>query len=245
MMTAVNNARRIVSGTYFPIKLNQASVKKAFTEHVLPICCPHWKIEHVDCTHLADGVTNMLVAVSRGPTITPEYLMRVNGHYTELYLDREYEVAVIHALGKAGIGPALHCQFDNGLCYGFIPGRMLELEELCDPVMSYKIAARLAYFHSTSPPPICGKVTGQARIFQTLTDWMAWIESTTKVTERCEDNCCVCMYVRMYVCMYVCMYVFACNCVFAYIYCTINLELMMVRISSYSVICKLKTKLRT
>ena len=134
---------------------------------------------------LKDGYTNLLVAVSRDHNTNPEFLLRINGNNTELYIDREYEVAVMQSLHKSGIGPPLYCQFNNGLCYGFLPGRMLDLAEISNPIVGRKIAAIVASLHSLPPPPACGRVTGQARILQSLTDWMSWLSSPkVKITER-------------------------------------------------------------
>ena len=33
-------------------------------------------------------------------------------------------------LHKAGMGPPIYAQLSNGLCYGYLPGRQMDLEEV-------------------------------------------------------------------------------------------------------------------
>ena len=41
--------------------------------------------------------------------------------------DELYSMQLLH---KAGLGPPIYAQLSNGLCYGFLPGRQMDLEEV-------------------------------------------------------------------------------------------------------------------
>ena len=57
-------------------------------------------------------------------------LLRINGRGTEELIDRHGEVETMVALSRAGLCCPLYCQFENGICYGYAPGRPLLLEDV-------------------------------------------------------------------------------------------------------------------
>ena len=168
----------------FPLRFSRENFKQVFINHCLPLCRPGWPADRIEFKVCEDGTTNLLVDVSRDSQSSPELLLRVNGENTEMFIDREYEVAVMRCLHTAGMGPKIHCSFENGLCYGYIPGRTLHLEELYDPIIGRKVAATLAFMHSVPPPPVCGQVTRSPRLYQFLEDWMKLISSRVIPTKR-------------------------------------------------------------
>ena len=171
-----------------PLRLNRGCFKQTFINHLLPICRPCWSAEQIKFNVCKYGTTNLLVDVSRDSCSSPELILRVNGENTEKFIDREYEVAVMHCLYKAGIGPQLHYKLENGLCYSYLPGRHLQIEELYDPVISRKVAARLALMHNLQPPHTCGRLNGIPRLYQFLEEWMDLISSQTKPSERWKQS---------------------------------------------------------
>ena len=80
-------------------------------------------------------------------------LLRINGHGMDSFIDRDREAMMMCLLGESGRSSALHCQFRNGLCYGFAPGRRMEVEEMSDEGMMGRVARTMARLHNTDVPP--------------------------------------------------------------------------------------------
>lgn len=53
-------------------------------------------------------------------------LVRLYGRMTELYVNREREVEMFQLLHSHGCGPQIYCTFQNGICYEFVPGTVLD-----------------------------------------------------------------------------------------------------------------------
>ena len=64
--------------------------------------------------------------------------------------------------------PKVYGRFENGIAYGFIPGRPFEVRDMSDPVLSHKFARTLAQWHKVQ---IGGEKKPQ--LFMTLTKWIA------------------------------------------------------------------------
>lgn len=62
-------------------------------------------------------------------------LVRVYGNMTDLYLDRERELEIFQILHEHGCGPKLYCSFENGICYQFMQGIVLDDTLLRQPVV--------------------------------------------------------------------------------------------------------------
>lgn len=60
-------------------------------------------------------------------------LVRVFGLMTEQFLDREKEMKMFRVLHKHGCGPQLYCSFNNGICYEFVRGVVLDDMFLKEP----------------------------------------------------------------------------------------------------------------
>ena len=77
-------------------------------------------------------------------------------------------------LSKAGFCPPVYGTFNNGLVYGFVPGRTLSLDDAADPHLAQLIARKMAQLHSM---PISDKEAKSPALFQTLRLWLK--EGTT------------------------------------------------------------------
>lgn len=60
-------------------------------------------------------------------------LVRLYGRMTELYVNREREMEIFQVFHAHGRGPQIYCSFQNGICYEFVRGRVLEDELLQQP----------------------------------------------------------------------------------------------------------------
>ena len=65
------------------------------------------------------GITNTLVSLY----LKEKGLASSGGEISEKIIDRSEELYSMQLLHKAGLGPPIHAQLSNGLCYGFLPGK--------------------------------------------------------------------------------------------------------------------------
>ena len=81
-------------------------------------------------------------------------LLRVYGLNTDTLVDRELE-AIIHAqLAELGLAAPLLARFQNGLLYGFVPGRVYDPKDMTDERTWKAIAAKLGEWHARIQPPV-------------------------------------------------------------------------------------------
>lgn len=139
-------------------------------------------------TELKGGVTNMLYKCA-GPVKNSEQnfevLVRIYGHGSEKFIDREHENRVMAFLGTHGLGPKVYALFANGMVYDFIPGRSLtnlELPEFCE-----KIGRALGRWHQLTETIVNERVLLpqeneinstpclQSTMWRTLRKWVAAI----------------------------------------------------------------------
>lgn len=80
-----------------------------------------------------EGYTNKLIGCSVSPNDV--VLIRIYGYQTDLLIDRDKErnsMVILHAVGCAA---PLYCQFNNGIAYGYVPGVVLNVHLVKDPVV--------------------------------------------------------------------------------------------------------------
>ncbi|KAJ8268993.1 hypothetical protein COCON_G00116000 [Conger conger] len=109
---------------------------------------PHWKPSEVKMKCFTDGITNKLIGCYVGNVMQEVVLVRIYGHKTELFVDRENEVKSFRVLQAHRCAPRLYCTFSNGLCYEFLPGTALEPEHIRSPSIFRQIARQLAKYHA-------------------------------------------------------------------------------------------------
>jgi ethanolamine kinase len=79
-------------------------------------------------------------------------LVRVNGQGTDAFLDRRGEIVVMLSLHEAGLIPPVFLEVNNGLCYGYIPGRPFSVEDMQDEDMMQRTAVSVARLHAVPIP---------------------------------------------------------------------------------------------
>jgi len=142
------------------IEFNRDNYKQNFAQ-ILPLIKPQWKPDRLAFHVFESGVTNTLVAVyPNGVTLNEAasedevVLLRINGEGTERIINRVDEVVAMLCFNQAGFCAPVHAQLKNGLCYGFCPGRRLEIKEATeDWSVMEKIACLTAKLHSLEIPP--------------------------------------------------------------------------------------------
>lgn len=79
-------------------------------------------------------------------------LIRVYGHNSELMIDRLSEIRNMKLLHANDCGSELFASFQNGLAYQFLPGTMLTMESVIDPVVFPLVAKACAKMHLIKIP---------------------------------------------------------------------------------------------
>ena len=70
-------------------------------------------------------------------------LVRLYGQMTELFVNRDRELEMFQVLHAHGCGPQIFCSFQNGICYEFVRGTVLEDELLLQPSIYRSLPAAL------------------------------------------------------------------------------------------------------
>lgn len=128
-----------------------------FRTHLLPVVKPSWEGVELDSKVFDSGITNKLVAIfskKKGLKNSGEdvVLLRINGVGTDKFICRTDEVISISTLHRAGLCPPVFAKLGNGLCYGYIPGRQMELGEVREERMGGKVARLMARLHRVEIP---------------------------------------------------------------------------------------------
>lgn len=102
-----------------------------------------------------EGITNQLIGCYVASLQEPGcVLVRLYGKMTELYVNRDREVEMFQVFHTHGCGPQIYCSFQNGICYEFVRGTVLDDELLRQPSIYRLIAAEMGRIHSIQPK--CG-----------------------------------------------------------------------------------------
>ncbi|KAK2842656.1 hypothetical protein Q5P01_012856 [Channa striata] len=128
---------------------------------------PQWKAEDIQMKTFTEGITNQLIGCYVNSVQEPGcVLVRLYGKMTELYVNRDREVEMFQVFHAHGCGPQIYCSFQNGICYEFVRGTVLDDELLRQPSIYRLIAAEMARIHSIRPtcalpiePPLWKKLS--------------------------------------------------------------------------------------
>ncbi|XP_002737227.1 ethanolamine kinase 1-like [Saccoglossus kowalevskii] len=129
---------------------------------------PEWKIDDIQLKVFTDGITNKIFGCYLPENKREMVLLRVFGKKTELIIDREKEIENFQILHRAKCGAELYCIFNNGLCYQFIPGSILDVDLVRNDKVYPLIASKMAKMHTIKPED--GNAI-EASLFQTLRKW--------------------------------------------------------------------------
>ncbi|XP_078271096.1 ethanolamine kinase 1-like isoform X1 [Rhinoraja longicauda] len=109
---------------------------------------PLWKPTDIKLKIFTSGNTNRLVGCHVDQDMEEAVLVRMYGNMTELYVDHATEVKHFQLLHAHHCAPELYCTFQNGLCYEFIKGAVLDRQQLRKPSIFRLVAIAMAQFHS-------------------------------------------------------------------------------------------------
>ncbi|XP_037307593.2 ethanolamine kinase 1 isoform X2 [Pungitius pungitius] len=95
---------------------------------------PCWKAKDIQMKKFTEGITNQLIGCYVASLQEPGcVLVRLYGRMTELYVNRDREVEMFQVFHAHGCGPQIYCSFQNGVCYEFVRGTVLDDELLRQP----------------------------------------------------------------------------------------------------------------
>ena len=159
---------------FVDVTLNLQSQFEDFQTHLLAVCKPEWVDKPLKIKIFADGLTNKLMGVYPvDGDFDQMVLVRINGNGTEKFIRRDWELCTMVTLHKAGLNPPVYCQFSNGICYGYQPGRMITLDEMADLKMARYTAKCFAALHNT---PIPVEFPCSNRLFEFYDYWLDIID---------------------------------------------------------------------
>ena len=143
---------------YLPdLELGFDTYLEEFKSHLLSFVRPKWHPDNFQVKVFEGGISNKLVAIfdrERGFKNSREdvVLLRINGLGTSSFIDRTDEIITMIHLHHAGLVPPVYCQLKNGLCYGFMPGRTLTVDDVRDERMMKRIVCTMTRLHSQEIP---------------------------------------------------------------------------------------------
>ena len=113
-----------------------------------------WDLENLDTIDITlkpieDGLTNHLYSCWPNRIPDDKLVIRINGSKSqEEFIDRTLEMNIMLQMSEKGLGPRIYARFENGLCYEFIGGGDVTIQEVrLDPLVE-QIAAKMALMHS-------------------------------------------------------------------------------------------------
>ena len=130
--------------------LSDSNLEEGITQ-VIKYVRPEWPELDIKLKVFTDGITNRLVGVYLENSPNDMVLIRVYGEKTELFIDRKQEVRNMRAMHKSGLIPPVYCTFNNGICYGYSPGIVLDENLVRDPLISRLISEMMARMHTIKP----------------------------------------------------------------------------------------------
>jgi len=150
------------------VSLESEATVESGARQVLAHFIPSWNADgEFSLSTITDGLTNKLYKVKSEHGKT---LVRVYGANTEKLIDRQQEMLTMLSLAKLGLSPPLYGRFDNGICYGYLPGIPFSADDMIDPAKGPLVAEQLARFHAT---PVTTKTDErQPRLFRTIRKWL-------------------------------------------------------------------------
>ncbi|KAK2982318.1 hypothetical protein RJ640_029727 [Escallonia rubra] len=105
--------------------------------------------------HLTGAMTNEVYRLSwptKAEGAVRTVLVRIYGEGVEIFFNRDEEIRTFESISMHGHGPRLLGQFSEGRVEEFIHARTLSSDDLRDPEISARIAAKLREFHNLDMP---------------------------------------------------------------------------------------------
>ncbi|KAK5901783.1 hypothetical protein CesoFtcFv8_007108 [Champsocephalus esox] len=143
---------------------------------------PNWDAQDIQMKRFTEGITNQLIGCFVAPLQEPGcVLVRLYGQMTELFVNRDRELEMFQVLHAHGCGPQIFCSFQNGICYEFVRGTVLEDELLLQPSIYRLIAAEMGRIHSIQPK--CG-APAEPLLWTKMSHFLTLVQSRNSSSEE-------------------------------------------------------------
>lgn len=130
----------------------EVSGREDLTPDLVHQLVPQWNRCQFKVEVQTEGITNKLLKLTRisgnkaqDDAELSDILVRIYGHGTATLIDRQAELLTLLSLEKLLMAPPLLSRFQNGFCYGYMRGRVLQASDLSD--MWREIARAVAKWH--------------------------------------------------------------------------------------------------
>ncbi|XP_034735310.1 ethanolamine kinase 1 [Etheostoma cragini] len=147
---------------------------------------PLWKGQNIQMKKFTEGITNQLIGCYVASLQEPGcVLVRLYGKMTELYVNRDREVEMFQVFHAHGCGPQIYCSFQNGICYEFVRGTVLDDELLRQPSIYRLIAAEMGRIHSIQPK--CA-LPVEPLLWTKMSHFLTLVQSSSPAKQRCTKS---------------------------------------------------------
>ncbi|KAI1123700.1 ethanolamine kinase [Nemania abortiva] len=121
---------------------------------------PEWKNApgEIRIERLVGGIPNAMLKISKkapGKTQVEidqaAVLLRANGDEPKVLVNRDLEAYTHEMLAERNLAAPLFARFKNGLLYGYVPGRVCQVQDLAQEEVWGSVASKLGEFHARMP----------------------------------------------------------------------------------------------
>ncbi|CAL8102726.1 unnamed protein product [Orchesella dallaii] len=134
-----------------PVRIDEQSIPTGAKE-VLRIVRPQWTSingeSNIKSKVFTDGLSNKLVGFFVDENKEDVVIVKVFGTNTDVMIDRKAEIETMRLLHERKCGAEVYATFDNGICYQYMNGVTLEVDDCQDPEIFPLVAAEMAKMHS-------------------------------------------------------------------------------------------------
>ncbi|CAG8766149.1 29655_t:CDS:2 [Gigaspora margarita] len=138
-----------------------------------------WRKDDLELVQFKNGITNKLVNCTN-KRLQVHILIRTYGKKSEVIIDRKRET-------KLGLVRPVYCQFNNGIVYGYTPGRAISTPDMSNPHICLLIAEHMAVWHKVE------NISDQkeSTLFPDLRKWLGEVPKSyvnPKTDEKFQKN---------------------------------------------------------
>ncbi|XP_021966981.1 ethanolamine kinase 1 isoform X2 [Folsomia candida] len=131
------------------ISVDQTNIAKGGGLDILRVVRPAWTSSEIKSKVFTDGLSNIIWGFFVPSNPEDMVIIKVFGSHTGSLIDRKAEIETMMILHDRKCGAELYATFDNGICYEFMNGSTLEVEDCAKPEVFPLVAAEMARMHSS------------------------------------------------------------------------------------------------
>ncbi|CAF0957644.1 unnamed protein product [Adineta steineri] len=109
---------------------------------------PDWSPHNTHLRQLTGGINNTAFGLFNNLDQSDALVIKIFGLHTEVFIDRNVELNAISILSKYELAQPILLQFNNGIIYKFIPGKICSRDDIRDINIASFIALQMAQYHS-------------------------------------------------------------------------------------------------